>query len=308
MNYVFGPVHSRRLGLSLGVDPVQDKTCTLDCVYCQLGATALKTFKRGIFVPARAVLDEVRSVIDSGKKIDYITFSGTGEPTLNIELGSMISEIKAMSTVPIAVITNSTFIHLEDVRADLMQADLVIPSVDAVNQQVFENINRPHSGINLKQLLNGLETFSHTYTGRLWVEVMLVKGINDTSEELQALANYLNRLGCEKIQINTVTRPPAESNCAAVGDDVLNHAQDLFGSRSEIIGSTRQTCNAADNNDPCTRIHALVRSHPCTLTQLCSTLGLSNTQAEKALHILIDRQTVEKAGHGSKIFYRASGR
>ena len=308
MKYVFGPVHSRRLGLSLGVDPVQDKTCTLDCVYCQLGSTALKTFERGVYAPAEDVLDEVRSVIDSGKKIDYITFSGTGEPTLNVELGSMISEIKAISTVPIAVITNSTFIHLEDVRADLMQADLVIPSIDAVNQDVFKSINRPHADINLTQLLNGLETFSHAYTGKLWVEVMLVRGINDTGEELQALANYLNRLDCEKIQINTVTRPPAEANCAAVDNDVLDYAQNLFGSRSEVIGAFSQTDGAVNDADPCTRIHALVRSHPCTLEQLCSTLGLSSAQAEEALHILIDRQTVEKTGHGSKIFYRASGR
>jgi len=308
MKYVFGPVHSRRLGLSLGVDPVQDKTCTLDCVYCQLGSTALKTVERGIFAPAEAVLDEVRSVIDSGKKIDYITFSGTGEPTLNVQLGSMISEIKTISALPIAVITNSTFLHLEDVRADLMQADLVIPSVDAVNQDVFESINRPHADIDLTQLLNGLETFSHAYTGRLWVEVMLVRGINDTGEELQALANYLNRLDCEKIQINTVTRPPAETNCAAVDDDVLDRARNLFGSRSEVIGAFSQTGGAVNDADPCTRIHALVRSHPCTLEQLCSTLGLSSEQAEKALAILIDQQTVEQAGYGSKIFYRASGR
>ena len=308
MKYVFGPVHSRRLGLSLGVDPVQDKTCTLDCVYCQLGSTALKTVKRGVYAPAEAVLDEVRSVIDYGKKIDYITFSGTGEPTLNVELGNMISEIKTMSGVPIAVITNSTFLHLENVRADLMQADLVVPSVDAVSKQVFESINRPHHDINLKQLLNGLETFSHAYTGKLWVEIMLVRGINDTDEELQALANYLNRLDCEKIQINTVTRPPAESSCAAVDDDVLDRARNLFGSRSEVIGAFSQTGGAVNDAEPCTRIHALVRSHPCTLEQLCSTLGLSSEQAEKALAILIDRQTVEQAGHGSKIFYRASGR
>jgi wyosine [tRNA(Phe)-imidazoG37] synthetase (radical SAM superfamily) len=264
--------------------------------------------KRGVYAPAEAVVDEVRSVIDSGKKIDYITFSGTGEPTLNVELGRMISEIKALSAVPIAVITNSTFIHLEDVRTDLMQADLVIPSVDAVNQQVFEEINRPHADINLTQLLNGLATFSLAYTGRLWVEVMLVRGINDTGKELQALANYLNRIDCEKIQINTVTRPPAKTNCAAVGDDVLDHARNLFGSRSEVIGAFSQTGGAVDDAAPCTRIHALVRSHPCTLEQLCSTLGLSSEQTEKALAILIDRQKVEKAGHGSKIFYRASGR
>ncbi len=308
MKYVFGPVHSRRLGLSLGIDPVQDKTCTLDCVYCQLGATCLKTFKRGLYAPAREVLDEVRAVIESGKEIDYITFSGTGEPTLNIELGTMISGIKAMSAVPVAVITNSTFIHLDEVRADLIQADLVIPSIDAVNQQVFERINRPHPNINLENMLKGLETFSHAYTGNLWVEVMLVRGINDTMEELQALTDYLNRLNCEKIQINTVTRPPAETTCKPVDDSVLDRARSLFGSRAEIIGASTQTKDATHDEDPCARILALVRSHPCTMEELCSTLGLNSAQAKQALHTLIAKQAVKKTNHGSKIFYRASGR
>jgi len=308
MNYVFGPVHSRRLGLSLGIDPVQDKTCTLDCVYCQLGTTCKKTFKRDIYAPAKTVLDEIHTVIESGKKIDYITFSGTGEPTLNIELGSIISGIKTMSDVPVAVITNSTFLHLEDVRTDLMQVDLVIPSVDAVTQQVFKRINRPHTGIDLVQMLDGLETFSHAYTGNLWVEVMLVRGINDSPDELRALAKYLKRLNCEKIQINTVTRPPAETNCRPVDDEVLKHARNLFGSQSEIIGASAQTKDVAHDEDPCARIDALVRSHPCTLEQLCSTLGLSSAQAEKALHKLIAKQAVEKARHGSEVFYRASGR
>lgn len=308
MNYVFGPVHSRRLGLSLGVDPVQDKTCTLDCVYCQLGTTCLKTSERKVYTPAQAVLDEVRTVINSGKKIDCITFSGTGEPTLNIELGNMIAGIKAMSAVPVAVITNGTFLNLEDVRTDLMQADLVIPSVDTVSPQVFERINRPHPGVELEKMLAGLETFSRSYTGRLWIEVMLVQGINDTAEELQALAGYLNRINCEKIQINTVTRPPAESGCAAVDNDVLNRARDLFGPRAEIIGSIAQTPDSINNEDPCSRIHALVRSHPCTLEQLCNTLGLSRMHAEEALQELLARKMVEKTGHASEVFYRASGR
>ena len=308
MQYVFGPIHSRRMGLSLGIDPVQNKVCTLDCVYCQLGATSRKTLERGVYAPAEAVLEEVRSVIASGQKMDYITFSGTGEPTLNRDLGRMISQIKTMSSVPVAVITNGTLLHLEDVRADLMQADLVVPSVDAISPQVFARLNRPHPGIDCARMLDGLATFSRTYTGRLWVEVMLVQGINDTCEELQALTNYLNRIDCEKIQINTVTRPPAESDCAAVDECVLDRARHMFGPRAEIIGSLPETVSAPVGKDPCARIHALVRSHPCTLEQLCNALGLSSAQAEAALQKLIAQQRVETTGHASKIFYRASGR
>jgi wyosine [tRNA(Phe)-imidazoG37] synthetase (radical SAM superfamily) len=254
------------------------------------------------------VLDEVRSVIASGQKMDYITFSGTGEPTLNRDLGRMISQIKTMTAVPVAVITNGTLLHLEDVRSDLMQADLVVPSVDAVSPQVFARINRPHAGIDCARMLDGLETFSRAYTGRLWVEVMLVQGINDTDEELQALAKYLARIDCEKIQINTVTRPPAENDCAAVDDCVLDRARHMFGPRAEIIGSLPETVSAPGGDDPCARIHALVRSHPCTREQLCSALGLSSQQAEAALQELIAQQRIEETGHASKIFYRASGR
>jgi wyosine [tRNA(Phe)-imidazoG37] synthetase (radical SAM superfamily) len=308
MKYVFGPVHSRRMGLSLGIDPVQGKICTLDCVYCQLGATSVKTLERRTYAPAEAVLEEVRSVIASGQNMDYITFSGTGEPTLNRDLGRMISQIKTMTTVPVAVITNGTLLHLEDVRADLMLADLVVPSVDAISPQVFARINRPHAGIDCERMLEGLATFSTTYTGRLWVEVMLVQGINDTDEELQALANYLNRIDCEKIQINTVTRPPAESGCAAVNDCVLDKARHMFGPRAEIIGASPERVSAPVGEDPCARIHALVRSHPCTREQLCSALGLSSAQVETALQELIAQQRIEATGHASEIFYRASGR
>lgn len=308
MKYVFGPVHSRRLGLSLGIDPVQDKTCTLDCVYCQLGATSRKTLKRSVYVRTEDILDEIRAVIDSGQTFDYITFSGTGEPTLNKELGSMISGIKAISEVPVVVITNSTLLHLEEVRRDLMLADLVIPSVDAVSQQAFERLNRPHPDIDLARMLNGLVTFSRTYTGRLWLEVMLVRGVNDNPEELQALADFIKGITCEKIQINTVTRPPSESGCSAVSEQVLNHARQLFGPRSEIIGSSSQANSPSGDSAPAVRIQALIRSHPCTLEQICTTLGLDRAQAKAALQELTCRHDAEQTRHDGQIFYRASGR
>lgn len=308
MKYVFGPVHSRRLGLSLGIDPVQDKTCTLDCVYCQLGTTAAKTLERRVYAPADAVVDEVRQVIATGQPLDYSTFSGTGEPTLNVELGRMIAGIKAMTDIPVAVITNSTLLHLDEVRADLMQADLVIPSVNAVRAQVFARLSRPLPGFDFATMLGGIETFSRVYRGRLWIEVMLVRGINDGPDELQELARFLDRLACEKIQINTVTRPPAESDCTAVNAQTLNRARKMFGPRAEIIGSFSREATALTGSDPCERILALVRSHPCTLEQICGACGLERAQAEAALQELSRRRAIEKTEHGAQIFYRASGR
>jgi wyosine [tRNA(Phe)-imidazoG37] synthetase (radical SAM superfamily) len=308
MQYVFGPVHSRRLGLSLGIDPVHSKTCTLDCVYCQLGATAAQTLERRAYVPADAVVDEVRQVIDTGHPFDYSTFSGTGEPTLNSELGRMISGIKAITDTPVAVITNSSLLHLPEVRADLMQADLVIPSVNAVSADVFARLSRPLPGFELAVMLQGLERFSRAYPGRLWIEVMLVRGVNDGSDELHKLARFVDRLACEKIQINTVTRPPAQPGCAAVSDSVLERARHLLGPRAEIIGLCTQHAAAAPASDAVVRILALVRSHPCTLAQLCATLGFGRAQAEAALQELLGSRTIEAARHGAEIFYRASGR
>jgi len=308
MKYVFGPVQSRRLGLSLGVDPIGAKTCTLDCVYCQLGATGHRTLERRPYVPANKVLDEIRTIIASEQTIDYITFSGTGEPTLNSELGPMIAQIKAISDLPVAVITNSTLLHLKEVQKDLMQADLVVPSIDAISPQAFARINRPHLDIDLTRMLNGLETFSSNYTGRLWLEVMLVQDVNDSQEELQALADFVKRIACEKIQINTVTRPPSESNCTAVSNHVLEQARELFGPRSEIIGSISPAGNTVNGNNPAARILALVRSHPCTLEQICTTLGLNSTQANAALQELISRHDIKRTEHDGNIFYRALGR
>ncbi len=308
MNHVFGPVHSRRLGRSLGIDPVHDKTCTLDCVYCQLGATATQTRTRRAYVPADAVAAEVRQVIDTGQPIDCITFSGTGEPTLNSDLGRMISGIKAITAVPVAVITNSTLLHLPEVRADLLQADLVIPSVNAVSAEVFARLCRPLPGFDLSVMLRGIELFSRSYTGRLWVEVMLVRGVNDAFEEIRELARFLERVACEKIQINTVTRPPAEKSCAAVSDSVLESACVFLGPRAEIIGSFAGPSAALPGSDPSARILALVRSHPCTLEQVCESCGLDRPRARAALQELLSRGTLETADHGSRIFYRASGR
>jgi len=308
MQYVFGPVHSRRLGLSLGIDPVQGKTCTLDCVYCQLGATAVQTSERRVYAPAEAVVDEVRRALASGARPDCITFSGTGEPTLNSELGSMIAGVRAVTDVPAVVITNSTLLHRGDVRADLMQAGIVMPSASTVSAQVFSRLCRPLPGFDFRQMLRGLELFSRDYQGRLWVEVMLVAGVNDSEDDLQSLADFLNGLHCEKIQINTVTRPPAEKHCAAAASAVLDRARQLFGPRAGIIGSAAPPAAPAPPGDPPGRILALVRSHPCTLEQVCAALGLERAQAEAALRDLLSGRRIEKTQHEAQIFYRALGR
>ena len=156
---LYGPVPSRRLGFSLGVDFIPFKTCSLDCIYCQLGHVSEKTVTRKKFIPASEILSQIKEKIGSGVRIDYITFSGSGEPTLNSEIGKLIRDIKQLTKIPVAVLTNSTLLQHNGVRSDLSAADLVIPSLDAVTQDVFEKVNRPHPSLRISDDIAAMKKF-----------------------------------------------------------------------------------------------------------------------------------------------------
>src|SRR5512135_2583332 len=170
-SYIFGPVPSRRLGLSLGVDVIPKKVCTLDCVYCEVGATDKRALRRREYFPAEAIIAEVEGALASHANVDYISFSGSGEPTLNSKLGEIIRAVKAMTSIPVAVITNGTLFSLEDVRYDLIVADVVLPSLDAATQEVFEKIDRPHPQLRIETIIEGLREFRREYKGQLWLEI-----------------------------------------------------------------------------------------------------------------------------------------
>ena len=229
MRYLFGPVASRRLGYSLGVDIIPHKVCTLDCLYCQLGPTTLKTIERKPYVEAGPVLAELDEMLAQKVQIDCITFSGSGEPTLNTCLGDIIAGIKRRCSIPVTVLTNGTLLHLPEVRAGLMQADIVCPSFDAATDAVFSRINRPHESLRVEQMIEGLAAFRREFSGRILLEVMIAHGINDSAGELEKLAQALQSFGADKIQINTVTRPGAEPGVEAADEGVLQHALSLFG-------------------------------------------------------------------------------
>ena len=209
--YVFGPVPSRRLGKSLGIDLVPLKTCTYDCIYCQLGRTTNRTICRKPYVSGKAVVRQLEGKLSSlSEKPDYITFSGSGEPTLNSELGWVIEQISGLTKIPIAVLTNGSLLHLESVRRALREVDLVIPSLDAGNAQLYRMINRPHPSLNFSQVLRGLEEFRKEFGGSIWLEVMLCGGINDERKEISRIRDLIGKIGPDRVQLNTVYRPPAE--------------------------------------------------------------------------------------------------
>ena len=207
MGYLFGPVLSRRLGLSMGVDLLKYKTCNLDCVYCELGRTACLTECRDRFVPRDKVLREIELRRD--EPFDYLTFAGSGEPTLSLDLGQVVSRAKQMVDSPVAVITNSTLLSSPKVRKEVAAADVVLPSLDAASQEAFTAINRPAKGLLAGEMIQGLKDLRREYSGEIWLEVMLVRGIND--HDAQRIARAAESTEPDRIQLNTVVRTPAEA-------------------------------------------------------------------------------------------------
>ncbi|KPK96051.1 hypothetical protein AMJ80_02145 [bacterium SM23_31] len=226
--YTFGPVPSRRLGQSLGVSPIPPKTCTYSCVYCQLGRTNRLRFRRESFFPKEDIFKEITDRI-TNCKVDYITMVGDGEPTLSADLGWIIKKCKENFSIPVAVITNGSLFFKPDVREDLLEADVVLPSLDAGSEMLFKSINRPHGSINYSKMLHGLETFRRVYSGQLWLEVMLVKGLNDSEEALAEIGEAIKRITPDRLYIVTPVRPPAESWVKPPSPEDIIRAQKILG-------------------------------------------------------------------------------
>jgi wyosine [tRNA(Phe)-imidazoG37] synthetase (radical SAM superfamily) len=233
--YVFGPVVSRRLGQSLGVDIVPAKTCSLNCIYCEVGKTTRLTLDRREYTPASEVVDEVAEALTCVGEIDFITFSGSGEPALHSSIGVMIRELKKITSIPIAVLTNGTMLYEPEVRRGLMEADVVLPSLDAATPAVFQRINRPHPGLDFQRMIEGLVQFSNEYAGKLWVEILFVRNVNDSPGQVRRMKEILRRVKADKVQIHTVTRSPAEDIARPVSLDFLRRTAHLIGGRSEVL-------------------------------------------------------------------------
>jgi wyosine [tRNA(Phe)-imidazoG37] synthetase (radical SAM superfamily) len=258
---VFGPVASRRLGRSLGVDPLPFKTCHWNCVYCQLGRTAPLRAERRVYVPEEDVLAEVRAAMARLEgAIDWITFAGSGEPTLHAGLGRMIREVKALTRTPVAVLTSGALLFQEDVRRDLLPADAVLPSLDAGTERTYRAVNRPWPALTFDRLVEGLVAFRAEYRGRLWVEVMLVGGLNDSDGELEAMAAVLRRVRPDRVHVNVPTRPPAEPWVRPPDPERLARAVALLGASVEmtpVVG-----CGPPPPGDPARQLLETLVRHP----------------------------------------------
>ena len=239
MKYIYGPVKSRRLGSSLGLSLTPHKVCNLDCLYCQLGKTKELFSKREEYVSIEDILLELKVWFannpQAAKDLNYITLSGSGEPTLNSQIGKLIDEIKKLSTAFVAVITNATLLSDEKVRSDIQYADLLVPSLDAVEQDIFDKINRPHAGIKVKDIIKGLISLRKDFKGKIWLEVMLVKGVNDNLVHIRKLKEVVDKISPDKIQINSPVRTTAEWGVEPVEIEKLEVIKEILGPTAEII-------------------------------------------------------------------------
>ncbi len=271
MKYIFGPVPSRRLGLSLGIDIIPFKTCTLSCVYCQLGATGRTTLERREYVPTSDVLEELRDYLAGNPSPDWITFSGSGEPTLHSGIGDIIRGIKTLTRVPVCVITNGTLMTDPAVRRDLLDADAVMPSLDAAREDSFRAVCRAHKDLSIAAIIEGLVAFRREYTGKLWLEILLVAGLNDSSDDLEALRGAAEAINPDSIQLNTIARPPADRSVHPLSQERMKEIRAFFGDKAEIIASftveTKETKTVTQDD-----VHASVRRHPGTAEEVAAAL------------------------------------
>ncbi|MDX9862090.1 MAG: radical SAM protein [Rhodospirillales bacterium] len=301
---VFGPVPSRRLGRSLGVDLVPTKACSYDCVYCQLGRTTFKTVERREYVPMTDVLMEVEERLATGVSADFITLSGSGEPTLHSDCGDILRTIKTLTHIPVAVLTNSSLLGDPQVREELMAADLVIPSLDAGDAAMFAKINRPHPAVDFSAMVEGLAAFSHAFTGRLWLEIFLLDGLTANEEEARKIATHAARVRADKVQLNTVSRPPAEEVAKAPPHRRLTELASLFGSNAEVICGFSGTMEEHEFLAGRARVLDLLQGGPKTLDDVAHLSGINRNETVKYLEALLNDGLVHsKVRQDIRYFY-----
>ncbi|KPK50566.1 MAG: radical SAM protein [Planctomycetes bacterium SM23_25] len=301
--HVFGPVPSRRLGRSLGVDLVPLKTCTYDCIYCQLGRTTNKTVERREYVPLEEVLTELRLRLEAGPTPDYVTLSGSGEPTLYGRLDELIGGIKNRTDVPVAVLTNGSLLWDPDVRESLMDADLVLPSLDAADPLLFRYVNRPHRAITFERMVAGLVALREVFSKPIWLEVFLLGGVTAIEVEVEKLARLADRIKPDRVQINTVARPAAEDFACAVPHKQMEQYAKAFGDRAEVIGAFHGGDRRGEWTATDDAVLDLVRRRPCTLRDVADALCLHPEEVVKQIDRLLGSSLICATKRDGSVYY-----
>jgi len=305
--HLFGPVPSRRLGMSLGVDLIPHKVCSLNCIYCECGSSTKLTIERKEYVPYDIVIEELEHFIKNNPAPDYITFSGSGEPTLNSRIGDIIQFIRSnILDIPIAVLTNGTLLFQKEVRKEILDANVVLPSLDAASDLTFRRINRPFHNLNIDQYISGLVDFSNEFKGKIWLEVFIIPGYNDNTTELDLLKNAFERINPNIIQLNTLDRPGVVSKIRAATHKKLQNIVDYWKLENvEIVAKSpaRKEVQSYREDIESAIIETIYR-RPCTLSDLAEILGLHINEINKYLDVLESENKIETVREKRGIFYK----
>ena len=306
MKYLFGPVNSRRLGLSQGIDLIPSKVCNFNCIYCEVGPTVRLTCERQEYFPTDDIIAEIDSLLNDpgAAALDIFTVTASGEPTLHSGMGKVIRHIKGKTSKPVAVLTNGSTFHLDDVRRELMAADLVIPSLDSARPESYRRINRPAPCAVLDDIIDGLTRFTSEFPGEVWLEILLAKGINDSEEDIAALVEAVAKINPSRVQLNTVVRPPLESFAHPLTRDELETIAKRFTGRIEIIAAF--SSRKRDDFRPLAEeeILEMLKRRPCTADDISEALNFDPTLTTQALARMVDNGSIRRAGHVGKTYYQ----
>ncbi|RLB82665.1 MAG: radical SAM protein [Deltaproteobacteria bacterium] len=303
--YIFGPVPSRRFGRSLGVDLLPLKTCSLDCVFCQLGRTREKSIERKEYVSTQEVIHELRQWLESGVETDVITLSGSGEPTLHSRFGEVLEYIRSNSSTPLVLLTNGTMLHLPEVRKSAALASIVKVSLSAWDQASYGWVNRPHDKLAFDKLVEGEVRFREEFEGQLFLEVFLVKGINSLPDDVKKIAAFARQIRPDRVQLNTAVRPPAESFVEPLSRQELEDLARLFDPPAEIIaefGGKRAHYMKANEE----AILSMLRRRPCTAEEISEVFDMNLNEVSKYLTKLLNEGLIKPERRELLVYYRAS--
>ncbi|MBT5420012.1 MAG: radical SAM protein [Candidatus Cloacimonetes bacterium] len=306
--HLFGPVPSRRLGISLGVDLVPHKVCSLNCVYCEVGKTTNLTIQRQEYIPLNDILTELKNYLDEKPDLDYITFSGAGEPLLHNGIGKVISFIKDnYPQYKLALLTNSTLLYDKDVRNEILGIDLLLPSLDAVSEKVFKKLNRPNSKLDNNKIIEDLIEFRKSFKGKIWLELFIVPSLNDTQSELELLKKTITDISPDQVQLNTLDRPGTESWIEPITKNRMEEIADFFKPLPVEIIAKFQSRNIIRSyqKDVEQQIIETIKRRPCTDKDLSEMLGIHINEINKYLSELLHEGSVVSQQLERGTFFRA---
>lgn len=306
---VYGPVPSRRFGLSLGVDVVPHKVCSYDCIYCQLGMTTKKTITRRLFYPVEDIVGDVRAALATGPSPDVITLAGSGEPTLYAGLGRLIRILKELTEIPVVLLTNGGMLFLDDVLADIMAVDILAPSLDAGDEVTFERVNQPCQAVTFHQMTTGLMNAISRFRGDVRLEVMIIKGVSDSGAELGHLTRLVKTLAPGSIDINTPVRPHPSASVSPCSARFLHRLVHRFGPGATIIADFKRRSVAEGSGQQAsllkTRVLAMLSRRPCSVEDVSRSMEIHRHEAIKLLDLLLEEKAIQQRRTKKRVFFWA---